>query len=696
MSMESTSGTEADFPADLLQTQRKRKRPVISCKECHRRKQKCDRLQPCSNCIRREKTTLCSYDFAMTDDYNPTSHQSVSQELASQNQSPGSNMTIPPGIHQSMADHLGYSTSSKFSTLGIMQKVDSSISDQFALPTEWDDGKKDEFSLQYKRSIRQLPSKRYVDILVQLFFVDIAWQYDVINEEAFKGQLDAWNRVSYSMIGQGLFSLSMDVRCFPALLFQVLAQALLFQPLRNDSILEDLKYASQMTFHDLAAEYSEAGHAILTIMGKRDATLVKVQAGLVRASFQKSTGHVVEAWHTLSATIKDAQEIGLHCTPSPDHSPMPELEERRKMWLVLHLWDAHMGVVLGRPMSTKVDPDAFPLSGDLGQKRARTSPHEIVELDRPTPFIAILLGYQAAYKYLQDICDLEFAGAKLEHYCTVEKIHTSIVNNIRSLPSWARVESPNLEYDHLHSCYWLQAARENLITETYFVLLALHRPYIFCIPNSRNEALQAALQILSSQARLFSQAEPRQFMAFNLIFATFDAIVLTASIYILYPTENLEHIDASLCAIEWGIARFDTMRKHNKMAGLAYEAVSALYRKLRHRQTLQTPMPERESWGRLRTIGRHADQIPQDASSSIPSSEQIKTQSVIDLPATNTVPAPHPTQDLIYHNLFGPEISVTSPNFSGFQSTSAPSLHADAADGPYANNFWQFMDNLGP
>ncbi|KAK9241893.1 hypothetical protein V1506DRAFT_160127 [Lipomyces tetrasporus] len=48
----------------------KRKRIVTACRECHRRKQKCDRARPCNNCIARNVQDRCSYG-------NPTDFEQV-------------------------------------------------------------------------------------------------------------------------------------------------------------------------------------------------------------------------------------------------------------------------------------------------------------------------------------------------------------------------------------------------------------------------------------------------------------------------------------------------------------------------------------------------------------------------------------------------------------------------------------------
>ncbi|KAM0324581.1 hypothetical protein ACHAQA_007967 [Verticillium albo-atrum] len=313
--------------------------------------------------------------------------------------------------------------------------------------------------------------------------------------------------------------------------------------------------------------------------------LSKVQAGLMKACFEKSTGSVIESWHTLGSTIRDAQELGLHrfrpCDAnkvSQDDIQPREAELRRKLWLVLHLWDAHMAVVLGRPMATKLDPrivsSTSPLTGSSPQSQSGVT---------LSPFEIILCGYHAAFKYLGDIHDLEVTDKNAQE--TVKKIHDEVVSNIARLPAWATSPSPRLDSKYL----WLPIARETLISEVYFVLLALHRPFMSSLPTSRMEALKAALQILESQNRLFTQAGPHVHMSFTLVFATFDAMVVVVATYLNFPDDYPDLLPASMNCMEWGLARLDAMRSRNTMAGVAYDVVQGLYLKLLRRNSLPVP-----------------------------------------------------------------------------------------------------------
>lgn len=48
------------------ESNRKRARPTVSCFECRRKKLKCDRVQPCSQCVKGHREGLCQYATGVT------------------------------------------------------------------------------------------------------------------------------------------------------------------------------------------------------------------------------------------------------------------------------------------------------------------------------------------------------------------------------------------------------------------------------------------------------------------------------------------------------------------------------------------------------------------------------------------------------------------------------------------------------
>ncbi|EWG55203.1 hypothetical protein FVEG_13241 [Fusarium verticillioides 7600] len=516
----------------------RRKRSIISCRECQRLRsspamfslyeaRQSRRLPLCFGC---QPRALCS--------------------------------RAPRSIHERRLASYGDNTKG---TPGVLRSLGESASLLHQVPTRHCPAPGEYISI-----IRELPSQRHIDILVQDFFRNAAWHYDIVDEATFISQLAQWRRLTHEQIKRGPAALPVTFRSFPALLFQVLAQALIFQPAQYNGSLNDLKYAVDMELSDRAAEYSDAGRRLASCFRKSEPTLTGVQAELMRACFEKTTGAVIEAWHTLGTAIRDAQELGLHLMQpeSTTYSTVEKPSDRelgRNVWLVLHLWDAHMGIVLGRPMSTRMSSSdvALPMSSRDSSGKQRP----------PQPRDVILCGYHTAYKFLQDIHNLDRVD---DWRVTVEKIHELILTNIANLPAWATAQRSRHGEPP-----WLSAALETMLTNVHFVVFALHRPFIFAEPSSRHKAFDAAMQILESQGRLFDQTEPLQYKAFSLVFATFDAMVLVAAVHIRFPDEQREQFAATRRNLELGIERLKSLQaRRNVLANSALSIIERLYRKV--------------------------------------------------------------------------------------------------------------------
>ncbi|KAI9734182.1 MAG: hypothetical protein M1818_006611 [Claussenomyces sp. TS43310] len=481
---------------------------------------------------------------------------------------------------------LGYSGA----TLGIFKKIDSLARDGQTIPAE-SEVRRDDHGLRekYKSLIRQLPARTYVDKLVATFFREVNWQYSFLDPTTFTEYLQNWNDLSFEVLNKGPQDLPRDLRFFPGLLFQVLALALQFQPLDYEPSLDSLKYVSSMSFDDLASDYSESGLGVLTILGKRDITLVAVQTGFLRTAYLKNSGQVTESWHCLGQAIRDAQECGLHKDTIAAASDSAEealeavwlLELRRRTWTSLCLWDVHMSLVLGRPHS--IDSRdlvvTLPLDTPVPKNKRKIAPFPRSENDPPTP-LTLLIRNAENITVFREIAELEKEGPHPKDYSKVERVHQMYLRHLERLPAFFRSENPDTTFDSDPDCYWLQAARTLLDTNSGFTIMSLHRPYVFTIAKSRSEALEAGLDILRAQRRLFQYLQARHYKMFNLVLSTFDAIVLVAAVYILHPNENPNHLDDALQHFEWAMERFETMSARNPMAKGALGVLQAIHVRL--------------------------------------------------------------------------------------------------------------------
>ena len=361
----------------------------------------CDRGSPCTNCITREKESICRYEN------EAARKQQLLEESGNAAEDGYRVLKIAKSEAQAQVSAFGYTNSNgnNNTTLGIFNKIESHDTDPALLTgpaanSTGVTGLKD----KYKSCIRQLPSKQHVESLVLTYFKESNCQYYPLDEGIFRDQMKSWYSLPFATLNKGPLELPGDMQFFPALLFQILASALQFQPPGYDAALDSLKYAPGMTFDDLASDYSESGQQILLLLGKRQTTLVTVQAGFLRTQYMKNCGMVPESWHHLSQTIRDAQEIGLHKdnidqrSRRPDEKPHDVLEMlwiqqlRRRMWLILCLWDVHMGIVLGRPRSvdSRDGRPPFPIDAPLPKNHREEAPMARRDTDPPTPLTKLL------------------------------------------------------------------------------------------------------------------------------------------------------------------------------------------------------------------------------------------------------------------------------------------------------------------
>ena len=203
----------------------------------------------------------------------------------------------------------GYSQTGA-STVGILRKIENADGDgDGVVASLMTLGQQDQFGMRerYKALIRQLPAKVYIDKLVDVYFSEYNWQYYPLDHDLFLQQLGEWNRLPFNTFtSAGPQALPLELRAFPALLFQMMACALLMLPEEEEGTFEPLKYAGNMTFEDLAVDYSESGLSILLLLGKRQITLTTIQADLLRAVVLKYLAKVTESVSGLILFGRDA------------------------------------------------------------------------------------------------------------------------------------------------------------------------------------------------------------------------------------------------------------------------------------------------------------------------------------------------------------------------------------------------------
>ncbi|KAL7937525.1 hypothetical protein V8C35DRAFT_331248 [Trichoderma chlorosporum] len=574
---------------------KKRRRVVISCTECHRRKQKCDRELPCGNCRSRNKEAHCAYEAGA-----PTARE---QETQAGVYSSKHNDGVPPTSKaeplSSMATSWGYASSGA-STLCFLQKIEraSTADGEDALSMASGQAPpQDTFAMKekYKGLIRLLPARMYIDQLTEIFFRDFNWQYYLVEPHVFHELLDQWTNLPFKVLStRGPEALSPDLRVFPALLFEVIATAMLVLPKPLHESFESLKYAANMTFDDLAVDYSESGIAIINLFGPKLLSSTSIQVGFMRAAFLKYTANVTESWHQIGKTIRDAQELGMHrdaLDPKPTSNDVEsvllnqwQVEKRRHLYMMLATWDLHMILILGRPgaLDYKHGMPSLPIDArfTMASDRSKTPviPRE-EGVDPPTPLTRNLFLYKIMAP-LRDVLDLESEGPCPRDFSKVLKAQQNIMELHETTPAVFRIENPDRQWDHRPDLHWLHQARCLAEQMFYFTLVALHRPYIFHREESRLEVIKGSLGMLEMQRQLFIGLPPKSWRNWHLFYGSFDAVTLIATIYILFPYENAESREMALQHCHWTVERFATMKDMNPLARSAIGVLRAVVARL--------------------------------------------------------------------------------------------------------------------
>ena len=246
--------------------------------------------------------------------------------------------------------------------------------------------------------------------------------------------------------------------------------------------------------------------------------------------------------------------------------------------MTLVAWDLHTGAVLGRPTSVdfRMMNRSMPIDVVLPNDKKKLPLVPRGDSDPPTPLTRAIWAFELM-RPLRDILDLEKEGPFPKDFAKVDQLHQKIMDVQNNMPAAFRLENPDTRFDHLPECWWLPLVRPNLPQIVSFNFMALHRPYIFTRAASRHEALRTSIEMLEAQRIHFSIMKPHQFKTFSLFFGTFDAVVMLASIYILFPREHTEMLPIAVQHFRWAVDRFERMADRNRLASAALGVLNAIY-----------------------------------------------------------------------------------------------------------------------
>ncbi|KKP03289.1 fungal specific transcription factor domain-containing protein [Trichoderma harzianum] len=391
--------------------------------------------------------------------------------------------------------------------------------------------------------VAKLPSRSVIEALVDFFFDEVNWHYFILERLYFNDLFSRWppkertEPVKYLKSTQ----LSMELRYFPSLLFQVIALAVQFLP-------PDWDVLPEPSLRGLASSrtYSDLGDELLYFLRRPGLALAAVQADFLRSSWLKNYGRGVESWHAVGNSI------------------------------------SYMAMLLGRPRMIHMDDcDVEPpmdcnIPGDPSTAVPMTvRPEDSQSISTAS---APLFRYAMACK-AHEMRALRADRPHLKDYSIVRTLHDEIMSLVEALPAFLRVKNPDTTRDA--DFPYLPQLRQEVQVMTNLFLMTLHRPHIISNLESRRAALQAALETLDSQQSFFAHAKQHQYQLFGFAFYTVDASFLVSIITILFPPQNSETRQKITHSLHQAIESLSIMQTSNAIAASGLDIIQRCYQKLK-------------------------------------------------------------------------------------------------------------------
>lgn len=243
-------------------------------------------------------------------------------------------------------------------------------------------------------------------------------------------------------------------------------------------------------------------------------------------------------------------------------------------------------MILGRPRT--IHPDDCdvqePIECEIPENSSTCVPgtrQHVVERDRPNSVSNNLFLYRLSNVW-HAVKAMKADRPSLTDSSVVQQVHDQVNRIMDRLPPTLRHEHPDLSWDEQYP--YLRQQREDIVTKANLILMALHRPHLECLIESRRAALQAALVILDSQHRSFMIARPHQYKLFGLSFYTIDASLLLAVVAARYlPQRDSEVILKIHCVLHQAMNRLSAMHSYSPIARAGLTILRQCYQVLQKR-----------------------------------------------------------------------------------------------------------------
>ncbi|KAL7798787.1 fungal-specific transcription factor domain-containing protein [Trichoderma afarasin] len=454
----------------------RRGRKPTSCTQCHLRKQKCDRNQPCNRCLQRGVAHLCGDSttngiskasetpqvVAITQPYSPRPRRIIQTPMSPRLGSLFANRGSRAFYGSS---YFGHQVAAR-----ILSEEGQDLPSGISRGRDTLQSFRDESSsfAQVWDLLGLLPrQKSTVDRLVNIFLAEVNWSLDAVHEATFRSSYDEFwgRRFGFDDLA------NVDLRWL-GLLFIILAFGVLLDtPPRLTLDVQREREEASLRF------YWAARRAIVIAPSFYGESTDIVRAGLLVTRYLLHTRRVSESWLTIGFASRMGQAQGMHVDGERWRMSRKGTEQRRRLWSHIYAIDRMISLALGRPYAIN---DEFCLTHEAenvwlddleDEEAARVVPQP---LNLPTPSVLSFLLYRLA-KVIGKIQEKCF-GLERASYEAVLQLDADLVMWSEQLPPYFSLENPDTAGDE--ALPFLPWHRLYLHTSFHFARIILHRPFL--------------------------------------------------------------------------------------------------------------------------------------------------------------------------------------------------------------------------
>ncbi|RLL98837.1 hypothetical protein CFD26_107122 [Aspergillus turcosus] len=548
--------SSSNAPAASRTGPAKRNRVPLSCAACRVRKLRCDRRQPCHNCVVRGSSNLCLY--ATT---RPSRRQKVNSSVSLES---GATSPVLGRLFDGHFYRSGSHWDSVLSELATLTIQDELHKDTSNHPQGTGPGLNDEL-------LAVMPSRSTADRLISAFFAPHSFvgpaRYSIHYPTFMKQYEEYWKNPSSTTLS------------WLALLYSIFSLAMKFLPDAKDD--PGMSEALGKLYH------SKSGKCLERIKTNQT-TLQTLQAMITHGIFGFSHS---EEWGVglithIGSIVRLAMRLGLHRDPSHFSNLTPfEGEMRRRIWSTINQIDCLSSFHLGIPAAIRTeDSDTAPprnlLDTDIEEGMS--------ELPPSRPFSAsVSIGYLLAKNKIIRVMRrvVEFLNCvQRQPYERVLQLDSDLIEAYGSIP--AHLQLNNWDNAPNEPAY-VMVQKVQLDTLYHQAVTALHRKYLqearkdptFAL--SQQRSIDSSMKLLQHQAAIYREAQPggclSNFHGFTITpdSANFSLAAMVLCLYLQYctrtdqgvPSQTDAHIQEIFSALDTSRQIWNNLAVDNHEAG---------------------------------------------------------------------------------------------------------------------------------